>query len=247
VTAHLGRARAKVATVLLVDDERQVTDGLNAILHGESYEVVVANSALEALALLQRRDVDVVVSDERMPSMTGSQFLAVVAKDYPNTARIILTGHATLEAAVVAINEGRICRLLQKPCKPMELRAAIAEALQTAAVTRTASQFMAIARFENRNLLRPGVTSADEPTPQTTQAEPRLGCGGFSHAEMARLSEREREVFGLLVDGLRVGQVAKALFVSEHTVRNHLKSIFDKLDVHSQSALLGKGRGLGSF
>jgi len=249
VTEHAGHPRARVATVLLVDDEKQVTDGLNAILHCEPYEVVAANSALEALALLQRRDVDVVVSDERMPRMTGSQFLAVVAKDYPNTARIILTGHATLEAAVVAINEGRICRLLQKPCKPVELRAAIAEALQTAAVTRTASQFMDIARFENRNLLPPAsdMTSADERTPRTTQTGLHLGCGGFSHAEMARLSEREREVFGLLVDGLRVGQVAKALFVSEHTVRNHLKSIFDKLDVHSQSELLGKGRGLGSF
>jgi DNA-binding NarL/FixJ family response regulator len=236
-----------VATVLLVDDEKQVTAGLEAILHSEPYDLVSAHSALEALALLRRRTVDVVVSDERMPEMNGSAFLALVAKEFPHTARIILTGHASVESSIVAINEGHICRLLQKPCKPLELRKAIAEALQTATVTRAACQLMDIARSESRRSQPVDSASERECEAPPISTRPQLGRGGFSHDEMARLSEREREVFGLLVDGLRVSQVAKALFVSEHTVRNHLKAIFDKLEVHSQVDLLCKGRCLAGL
>jgi DNA-binding NarL/FixJ family response regulator len=244
MTTPAGRTRTVVATVLLVDDEKQVTEGLEAVLHYEPYDVLSAQSAQEALALLRRRAVDVVVSDERMPEMNGSAFLAQVAKEFPNTARIILTGHASVEAAILAINEGRICRLLQKPCKPVELRTSIAEALQTASVNRAASQLMDVARSESRRLPPPDPAGYATHVMRATSGGPALARGGFSHEAMARLSEREREVFELLVDGLRVGQVAKALFVSEHTVRNHLKAIFDKLDVHSQAELLGKGRGL---
>ena len=243
MTAGPGNARGAVATVLLVDDEKQITEGLEAILHPEPYEVMSAHSAPEALALLRRRHIDVVISDECMPDMSGSVFLAQVAQEFPHTARIILTGHASLEAALVAINEGRISRFLQKPCKPSELRAAIAEALQTVSVTRAASQLMEIARSEERRYRHPDDHTAP---PRAPSNGARPGRGDFSQEEMSRLSQREREVFELLVDGLRVGQVAKALFVSEHTVRNHLKVIFDKLDVHSQAQLLDKGRGLAT-
>jgi DNA-binding NarL/FixJ family response regulator len=70
-----------------------------------------------------------------------------------------------------------------------------------------------------------------------------VGIGAFSADVLTTLSNRERDVFDLLIDGLRVSQIAKALFVSEQTVRNHLKSVFGKLDVHSQTELLSKGRG----
>jgi two-component system nitrate/nitrite response regulator NarL len=70
-----------------------------------------------------------------------------------------------------------------------------------------------------------------------------LGIGTFNVDVLTTLSNRERDVFDLLVDGLRVSQIAKALFISEQTIRNHLKSIFGKLDVHSQAELLSKGRG----
>jgi two-component system, probable response regulator PhcQ len=232
-----------IATVLLVDDERHVTEGLQAILHPEPYQVLSARSAPEALALLRRRQVDVVVSDECMPEMTGSAFLAQVAKEFPHTARIMLTGHASIEAAIAAINEGRISRFLQKPCKPSELRAAIADALHSAAVTRAASQLMEVARAEERRRHPPDETGESPSPHQTTHALPAQGHGTFSPEEISRLSQREREVFDMFVDGLRVGQVAKALFVSDHTIRNHLKAIFDKLDIHSQAELLDKGRG----
>ncbi len=79
---------------------------------------------------MRARTVDVVVSDERMPGMSGSQFLAEVRKKYPNTIRMILSGQADLEAAVRAINEGEVYRFLLKPCNPADLRITIRQALE---------------------------------------------------------------------------------------------------------------------
>jgi len=71
-----------------------------------------------------------VISDEMMPGMLGSEFLSVVARRFPDTIRIILTGHANAESAVRAINEGQIYRFLLKPCHPAELAVTIRQALE---------------------------------------------------------------------------------------------------------------------
>ena len=66
---------------------------------------------------------------------------------------------------------------------------------------------------------------------------------GFGPELLAMLSEREREVFNLLADGQRLSQIAGSLFISRHTARNHLKAIFRKLDVHSQTEMMDRSRG----
>ncbi len=116
--------------MLLVDDEPRVTKALTRTLRTEAYTVLTASSADEALQLLVREPVDVIVADERMPDMCGSELLAQVCRTYPNTVRILLTGHANLEAAVRAINEGGIYRFLTKPCREGDLTGAIQQALQ---------------------------------------------------------------------------------------------------------------------
>ena len=116
--------------VLFVDDEPHVTDSLRRALRKEPYDVLSAHSADEALRVLARESVDVVVSDEKMPGMPGSEFLARVCKLYPETIRIILTGQASIEAAIRAINEGEIYRFLTKPCNEVDLAFTIRQALQ---------------------------------------------------------------------------------------------------------------------
>lgn len=116
--------------ILLVDDEPNILASLKRALRKEGYHIFVANSALEALAVLEKENIDVVVSDEQMPGMLGSEFLAIVRKKYPETVRIILTGQASLEAAIRAINQGEIYRFLTKPCNEMDLIITIRQALQ---------------------------------------------------------------------------------------------------------------------
>ncbi|MEO8065129.1 MAG: response regulator [Pseudomonadota bacterium] len=116
--------------LLLVDDEPNLTSALVRSLDRSQFEIFTADSAQKGLLILAGNDIDVVVSDERMPGMTGSQFLSEVRKKWPNTIRMILSGQADLEAAVRAINEGEVYRFLLKPCHPKELQATILQGLQ---------------------------------------------------------------------------------------------------------------------
>jgi len=118
-----------VSRILLVDDEVNVTDGLRRSLRNEPLDILTASSAAEALELLAQNDVDVIVSDERMPQMSGHEFLACVRELYPESIRIMLSGQADLHAVVSAVNKGEIYRFLFKPCHSSELIATINQAL----------------------------------------------------------------------------------------------------------------------
>jgi len=117
-------------TILIVDDEPFITEILTEALSREPYVILTAGSAEDALRLLDQRQMDVIISDEKMPGMSGSEFLAVVRKKYPDTIRIILTGHGSLESAIRAINEGQIYRFFTKPCNVLDLAMTIRKAIQ---------------------------------------------------------------------------------------------------------------------
>jgi len=117
-------------TILVVDDEPPIRDLLRDALSREPYDVLCAGSAKEALAILAKEPVDVVISDEKMPGMSGSEFLAMARQQYPHTIRMILTGHASLETAIRAINEGEIYRFFTKPCNMVDLIVTIRQALR---------------------------------------------------------------------------------------------------------------------
>jgi two-component system probable response regulator PhcQ len=140
-------------TILFVDDESHVVESLRVAMRKEPYDIVTATSAAEALELLGQREVDVVVSDERMPGMSGTEFLAEVRRKYPRTVRIILTGQASLEAAIRAINEGEVYRFLSKPCHPADLSVTIRQALQLRCLAQESSRLLAKSR-KQRAVLR---------------------------------------------------------------------------------------------
>ncbi len=115
--------------VLLVDDEPAVTAAFSTLLRRAPYEIVVANSARAALAILAESRIDVIVSDMDMPEMTGGELLARVRAEYPKTTRVALSGRARLEDTIHAINDAAVFRFLVKPCPPAELTRCIDEAI----------------------------------------------------------------------------------------------------------------------
>lgn len=118
------------STILLVDDEANVLASLGRALFEEPYDVATASSAEQALETMRTHCFKVVMSDERMVGMQGSEFLAQVKERYPHTVRILLTGHATLEAAVRAVNQGEIYRFFTKPWDDAEIRFAVRTAIE---------------------------------------------------------------------------------------------------------------------
>ena len=116
--------------VLVVDDEPQITEVLKQFLEAEDYNVFAAGSAEEALGLLRKNVIDVVVSDESMPGMSGTTFLGIVRSEFPDTVRILLTGLTDFDTALNAINIGEIYRFFTKPCNFKELRVTVRQAIQ---------------------------------------------------------------------------------------------------------------------
>lgn len=251
--------------VLLVDDEPAIVDGLRVALRREPFATHGATSAAEALALMERVPIDVVLSDEEMPGTAGSELLARVRERHPDTVRVILTGRGSLTAAIRAINEGAIFKYLTKPCSPAEvastLRAALAE--RHAAVARTralesAQRQRALIEELHRaytseapdapalSLPSPALPPAPAPVeapmaaPMAAPLRPRPHYGSLDPKKVATLTPRERDILSALASGQHVKDIAQDLDISTHTARNHMKAILRKLDVHSQIELLAK-------
>lgn len=115
-------------TLLLVDDEEGITASLYRLLRRDGYTILRANSGQEGLELLAQNKVGVIISDQRMPGMTGVEFLSKVKEMYPDTVRIVLSGYTELNSVTDAINRGAIYKFLTKPWEDDLLRANIEEA-----------------------------------------------------------------------------------------------------------------------
>ncbi|HEX8960984.1 MAG TPA: response regulator [Geobacteraceae bacterium] len=118
------------STILLVDDEPNVAMALTRALLDEPYRVSTARGGEEALQAMAMQRFKVVISDERMPGMAGAEFLSIVRERFPEIVRIMLTGHASLEATMKAVNRGEIYRFFTKPWNDMELKLAIRSAIE---------------------------------------------------------------------------------------------------------------------
>ncbi len=126
-------AEPRPNTILLVDDEAHVCASLSRILRRDGYRIFTANNLAEGLDVLARNAVDVVVSDQRMPGGTGTEFLTRVMSAYPATVRLILSGAAEIHDVTRAMETGAIYKFLTKPIDPGLFRANISEAFSRAA------------------------------------------------------------------------------------------------------------------
>src|SRR5437899_7139941 len=103
--------------VLIVDDEPDVCDSVQDLLRRE-FRVLKAHSADEGYKLMQEEEVHIVMSDQRMPQITGVELLAKVKSKYPQAVRMLFTGFADLDSIIAAINQGHIFGFLKKPWQP---------------------------------------------------------------------------------------------------------------------------------
>lgn len=108
-------ASAVQRRLLCVDDEANILNALKRLFRPHGYEILTADSGAQGLALLEKGEVDLVISDMRMPEMDGAQFLEQVRLRWPTTMRILLTGHADMRSTIAAINQGEIYRYVSKP------------------------------------------------------------------------------------------------------------------------------------
>jgi response regulator RpfG family c-di-GMP phosphodiesterase len=127
--------------LLVIDDEPNVCDSVHDLLRRE-FRVLKATSAEEGYQLMQREEVHIIMTDQRMPRITGVELLSKVTARHPHAVRMLFTGFADLESIVAAINQGHVFQFLRKPWQPEELIDAVRQAaveydrLETIAIER---------------------------------------------------------------------------------------------------------------
>lgn len=143
---------AKSNTIILyVDDEKNNLTAFKAAFRRE-YQVLLAESGAQALEVLQNQEVHVVIADQRMPVMTGAEFLERVRREFPNPVRMILTGYSDIASVILAINEGGVFRYITKPWQKEELRMAIEIARQVYELRENNRQLIADLQFNVEEL-----------------------------------------------------------------------------------------------
>lgn len=139
--------------VLIVDDEENVCNALRRSLRREGYEMHFAHQPIQALEILSQHTFDLVMSDHLMPNMTGLEFLKLVRDRHPDSVRLMLTGHADMQTAIEAINQGEIYRFLTKPWDDTELKVTLHLAFEKLDLERENRRLMAMVRRQ-QNLIQ---------------------------------------------------------------------------------------------
>jgi len=117
-------------TVLFVDDEESILHSLKRLLRKEGYRIHTATNGNDGLEILKEQDVNLVVTDQRMPGMSGTEFLAKVKENYPEVIRIVLSGYTEVDSITESINKGHIYKFMLKPWNDQNLKLEIKQALE---------------------------------------------------------------------------------------------------------------------
>ena len=144
--------QATTYTVLFVDDEPNILRAIKRALFTMDITLLLADSGAKALDLMSKHDVHVVISDMKMPQMSGAELLEQVAINYPETFRVVLTGYADIESTIKAVNQGKIHRYLQKPWDNQELIAVVEEGLERVKLKAENLRLQKLTRLQNKKL-----------------------------------------------------------------------------------------------
>ena len=192
--------------LMLVDDHRMLRETLKRSMLDEGFDVVAeASDGLEAVALAAEHHPDVVLMDVTMPEMDGVEATRRIMADVPTTRVVMLTMHADQDVIGSAIRAGAVGYLV-KDCSFEEVAATVREAMSTE--TDVSPHLAATMLAEARNMTDDGANG---------------------------VSKREIEVLQLIADGCSTPEVAAQLFISQKTVKNHLASIYAKLDARDRT------------
>jgi len=215
--------------ILFVDDETNVLNAMRRIFRQENYQLLTAGSGTEALALLEKsQPVHVIISDHRMPGMTGTELLKEIKVKYPNTIRIMLTGYADTDAVMGAVNEGAVYKFITKPWNDDDLRLTVGLALEQydlirenttlkrQAETQT-KEIKRLSRFVNAHHSQLGPILIKAGLINDTILEKALSIQAKSNSVLTKIlvnigAAEEREILGAIETHTDINRISPAEF-----------------------------------
>ena len=231
--------------VLLVDDDTAFRESTSQLVRAKGYACDSVADVETARRLLKSNTWDVVVSDLCMDGNLRLEFVRDLCRSQCRPSIILVTAYPGFDTAIEALDLG-LCAYLVKPFAIEQLTARIEQTFsykQPCMPLKTSRNHLNETReaLDVVNHFLASLSHESKVERGRNEAEPRECTAAISHEFVAeRLTPRERELVGYLEDGYRVSTIARRLYISPHTVRRHLKSIFLKLEVKSQAELLEK-------
>lgn len=232
--------------VLVVDDDAALLRAIGAIFRHHGFVVELCASVPAALEILAARPFDVILTDLDLGGDSGIDLLREAQRRQVHVAAILFTGKPSTASAIEALRLSAVDYVL-KPFDPRDLVARVERAAEkTASLRRVAdARQRAVEIVETLEAMRgalelPGPAAALATAPTALTRDP---LRGLRAEDRAALSPRELEVLGHIAEGRSPKEVASRMHLSTHTVRNHVRSIYTKLGVHSQLELVRRIAG----
>lgn len=220
--------------VLCVDDEQSIVNSIKRLVRKEEYQLLTAGNGQDGLKLLAQNDVQIVISDQRMPGMNGTEFLKEVKALYPDILRIILTGYTEVDSITEAINEGSVYKFFLKPWNDHNLKLEIRQALEQYDLIQANKQLHEKIVGKNNELkqINENLEKAVRERTQTLEVQNQA-----LQLSQAVLEELSLPILGISREMIIVlaNQAAKALQLADHPV-----NIGDSLDVYFKEDMLDR-------
>ncbi len=220
------KEKNKQYTIMCVDDEKNILSSLRRLLRPEGYNIILANGGAEGLELLKDNDVDLVISDMRMPEMNGAEFLEQVYKLYPDTMRILLTGYSEISSTIDAINKGNIYKYISKPWEENDLKLTIRNAIEQKYLEKERDELIDLTRKQNEELKEFNNNLEGLVKQRTDELEQTMDMLEASYGELKNSYSSTVQIFSNLIE-MRDGTLRS----NSHEVSEASKKIARKLDL----------------
>ncbi|MBU0518947.1 response regulator [bacterium] len=207
--------------ILIVDDEPDILELLQESFEDAGYYVITALNGLEALSLLEHEQPDIILSDNRMPGMSGIELMEEIRKNYPDSIRLLMTGYADLNIAIEAINRGWVYKFITKPFKMEEILIAIRRALEFYEIVRQKKMLEAQIIQQNQILEKRVIERTHELQHATEELESKNSVLLKQKEEIRRLySQLQRSYLGTITS------LYFALEAKDQYTRGHSERVF---------------------
>jgi len=193
-------------TLLFVDDEANILSSLKRLFRPLGYTILTATSGKEGLEILKQNEVDLIISDMRMPEMDGAEFLKQAAQQWPDTVRILLTGYADMTSTITAINEGRIYKYISKPWEDNDITLSVKHALEQKKLEKERDRLLELTRKQNAELQDLNANLEDKVTARTEELRQTMQQLEKSHASLKNSYISSVKVFSNLIE-MREGSI----------------------------------------
>lgn len=214
-------------TLLFVDDEEDIVNSLHRTFR-KGYRVIKCSSGEEAIKALDANPIDLIISDQRMPGMTGDQVLSYAKEHHPKTIRILLTGYTDMESLINSVNQAQIYKYLSKPWEPEMLRLTVVRALESLDLDRQ----LAKAYLNTITMLGMACEGKDENTANHVR---RVQHYTQSLAETLGLPKEEAQQLGVMSILHDVGK----MYIPDHILKKPGKLDTEEWALMQQHASFG--------